>query len=367
MRNTPEIRRGQTITEGARPVPPGGAAPRGPAQREERAPEFDLVSVVSAARRAVAQGYVVDRTDPDKAYRDPGFSVPPASIAHVGLRTRIVNLIDGGGHVGRVPAAQPAHRTETLRDVVFEQSLAVQAGARLIEISQPEGIPGGPVPAFREVPTRFELIEPVNFAVQTLTETVDPNLATQAGVTNEESTVADTPFPRMVAELDRAALTRRAVRFRFSRRQWKDIGPERMSGIVMRSIAQGLARAVDAELFAAVIATGDGFPNDEAKMAETAAKGLRFDTLKAFIGTNGDGANIVQGKLYTTEGYPAELTPDVAETVLAAWDRFAVAVEPEISILVQRDSAGGLTFTVNTDMAALIPDPGFGWVMTAAA
>jgi hypothetical protein len=53
----------------------------------------------------------------------------------------------------------------------------------------------------------------------------------------------------------------------------------------------------------------------------------------------------------------------MAATLVGAFDRFAVAVEPELSILMERTRAGALVVTCWADFAALVPAPGFAWAV----
>jgi hypothetical protein len=128
---------------------------------------------------------------------------------------------------------------------------------------------------------------------------------------------------------------------------------------VLHSIALGVARAADRELISAIMLTAPG----AFSIAALAAHDLRFDDVRALIGTAGTGAQTDQGKLFAA-GVPAEVSPDSASTIIAAWHRFGVAVSPQIDLVVHRVSSdGGVVLTCFFGMRAVTPNPELAWVV----
>jgi hypothetical protein len=127
---------------------------------------------------------------------------------------------------------------------------------------------------------------------------------------------------------------------------------------VMMALALGLGKAVDRELLETIRANDVDTAPGTTFLEAFAAKGGRADELRCILGTETIGAEFVEGALYKN-GIPAELSGDVDATICGAFDRAAVAISPEIELLVERTSAGGLIFTCWADFAALVPD--YSW------
>lgn len=318
----------------------------------------DLVALLDAGRRAVARGAGREREDGTfvtDANRSPLAGVNGA----LSLRAMLPELLDSAGRVYRTPLATPAQEQRTLAAAVMENSRVVRAGAKLIEIAEPEFQGANPEPMLADVPTRFSVIEPAPFGAVALSATTDP-VVTDTGFSGDadEGTLAASVLPVSTAEIDRGALTQRAVRFEIGRSVLRQHNDGEIAAEIMQAIALGLGRAVDAELLGAINAATPAAYT----VAAAAAASVRFEELRAIVGTTGTGAAADLGNLFVS-GVPAEITADMAETLIGAWDRFAVTIEPEISILMERTRAGALVATCWADFGALVPDAGFAWAV----
>jgi hypothetical protein len=257
---------------------------------------------------------------------------------------------------------RPAGEALTLGEAVLMNSRVLQAGAHLIALPEPQLIDTKTgAPAFSEVPAGFRVVKPAPFGAISLT----------AG----EGTVTATALSGVIAAaaLDRSAMTQRAFRVTLPRSAQKNVGEAQLTAEALHAIALGLGRAVDAELLTALLATTPANFN----LGNAAAKGLRFAELRAIIGNGGTGATTAGAELRATwrtmgaefvptPSLPAELSADMDQTLVAAWDRFAVVVSPVVEVLAERiDASGGVTLTCWADFAALIPDAGFAWAVAS--
>ncbi|ULB09136.1 hypothetical protein ORIO_04235 [Cereibacter azotoformans] len=278
-----------------------------------------------------------------------------ASGGDLDLRAAVRRPVVKEGRVTAVPVTvHQAGETVTLGDVARAGSRALAAGAHLIPMVAPKPIDparSGGVVAFELVPASLRLVEPAPFSV------VAPD-----GEADEAALSAISAE----AVMDRESLTQRCFRIRIPRQRLQEIGWDAVADEVMTALGLGLGRAVDAELFAAL---------EAAELApwsvgRAAAAGVRFDELRAVVGTAGYGAAIEAGRLCarwssdpSTGGIAAELSPDLQKTLVAAWSRFAVAVSPEVRVLIERRSAVAVVMTCWLDCQALIPDERFAWTM----
>ncbi|WP_284266128.1 hypothetical protein [Roseicyclus amphidinii] len=319
-----------------------------------------LADAIKLARHAQASG---GRERPDGEFvADKRASQIAGVNASINLRAMLPDLLDGDGRVYQTPAATPAQETRTLREAVMRNSRCVQFGAKLVEIVEGEARAfGAAVPAMVEHPAAFHVIEPADFAPVTLTEDAAANAVNGGAGTRDEGDVSATTVPISTAELDRSGLTQRAVRFTVPRSTLRARNDVQIEAEIMLSLALGLGRAVDAVLLTAIIASKPAQDLANPFIDEAATLGLRFDEIAAIAGPAAFGDVVIDnGRLYL-RGVPAELSPDAARGVVGAWDRAAVAIQPEIDVLVERDRAGALTFTAWADFAPLIPSTAFFW------
>lgn len=244
---------------------------------------------------------------------------------------------------------RPAGEALTLADAVMANSRVLRAGAHLIALPEPRLIETGAAPALAETPAGLRVLEPASFAAITLD-----------GITGEgEVTASALADIIATADLDRSAMTQHAFRVNLPRSAQKDIGAEQLTAETMHAIALGLGRAIDRQLIGTLVAAATAAFVPGA----AAAKGLHLEELAGIIGTTGTGATLDQGHLYAA-GIPAQLSADLAGTLVAAWSRFAVVAAPSVDILAERtDAAGGMTITAWIDLASLAPDTGFAFAV----
>ncbi|ETD87798.1 hypothetical protein ACTTAL_12740 [Rhodobacter capsulatus] len=312
-----------------------------------------LAEILADARRQL--GYA-DHTPAGMTEPTARIRKLAATNGALSLRALLPEIVGTPSRPSMAETARPAGDALTLGEAVLANSRVLQAGAHLIALPEPKLI-DGTAPAFSEVPAGLRVVKPAPLAAIALT----------AG----EGTVTATPLADVIAAaaLDRSAMTQRAFRVSLPRSTQKGVGEAQLAAEALHSIALGLGRAVDAQLLSALVAIAPAKFN----LAAAAAKGLRFEELSAIIGTQGVGATTDAGLLYAAcppavvgaapnPSVPAELTADMAETLVGAFDRFGVVVSPEIEVLAERtDATGGLVLTCWLDMAALIPDAGFVW------
>lgn len=160
----------------------------------------------------------------------------------------------------------------------------------------------------------------------------------------------------------------KAVRFEIKRKDIKQIGNDVFVGEIMLSLIMGLARAADEILLNRII---ESLPA-EFDPSLVATQGLRFPELSAMIGTNGTGAFVTaNGELVAkpnisgwSGGIHAELTGDIDQTIIGAFNRSAVAIHENISITCERRNLqGDLVVTAYANMVALMPDPSKFWTV----
>lgn len=272
----------------------------------------------------------------------------------INLRSLLPEIVGSPSRPSVATTNRAAGEAMTLGQALLMNSRCAQAGAAVIALPEQKLIAGA---ALQEVPAGMRVIEPANFAAIPLDALTD------------EGTVATSALADIVTEgtLQRDIMTQRAFRIRLPRSDMRDIGEAQIIAEALHSIALGLGRAVDQTLLAAIIAaTPAVYTNQPVGTASTAAaRGLRWSDLSAIVGTAGAGATVDGGQLYVG-GVPAELSADMAETLVGAFDRFGVVVSPEIEVLAERiDATGGVTLTCWIDMQALLPDLANVWAVGA--
>lgn len=270
----------------------------------------------------------------------------------INLRSLLPEIVGSPSRPSVAITNRVAGEAMTLGQALLMNSRCAMAGAHVIALPEQKLIAGA---ALQEVPAGMRVIEPANFAAITLTD--------------DEGTVAASALADIVTEatLNRDTMTQRAFRIPLTRSAMRDIGEAQLTAEVLHAIGLGLGRAVDQTLLAAIIAaTPAVYTNQPVGTASTAAaRGLRWSDLSAIVGTTGQGATVDAGQLYVG-GVAAELTGDMAQTLVGAFDRFGVVVSPEIEVLAERiDATGGVVLTCWTDMQALLPDLGNVWAVGA--
>lgn len=299
---------------------------------------------------------LIDTASRQLGYADhipAGYTEPTARIRKlagtngtISLRSLLPEVTGTPARPSMAATMRPAGEAMTLGQAVLANSRVAMAGAHVILLPEPRLI-DGTAPALAEVPSGLRIIRPAPFAevIETLGEGEIP-----------ASTLAD-----IITEgaVDRAMMKQIGVRIPLPRSAMKDVGEAQLTAEVLASIALGVGSAIDRLLLSALVAaTPAAFTP-----AAAATKGIRWQELMALVGTSGAGAAADRGDLFVA-GVPAEITPDMAATIVAAYDRFAVIVSPEIDLLVTRvDAAGSVTLTGWFDAQTIIPDAGFAWAV----
>jgi hypothetical protein len=167
--------------------------------------------------------------------------------------------------------------------------------------------------------------------------------------------------------IDREALEQIAFRVQIGRSELSAHGSDVIEAQLMAAIASGAGAALDGVALRALhAATGDALSADVAPHAICGRSGVRWHELKAAIGQNAIVPTVDADRLLVG-GVHAEHTTGAAHAIVGAWDRCGVAVEREISVLIERHGIdGGLTLTAWFDACALVPDPAYFSAITNA-
>ena len=304
-----------------------------------------LEALLRGGRMAVATGGT-ERAD-GTFVRNPLMPKVAGSPGRLYLADELPDLIGEDGRAIRTPAMRDGGERVTIREMATHASRVIAAGAHLVPIRELEPRAPSGVPVLEEVPNGLTIVGPSPFGP-----------GTPIGGENE---IAATPLPWSTAELDRATTSQVAWRCEIGRREGKTRGDEELAALLYHAVTLGLAQAVDVELLAALIAANPA----PWSVGSAAAKGVRLEELAAVVGTNGAGVSgLTPGAEALLVGgvVPGELTDAIAETIVAAWSRMAVAVQDEVEVLVERrDASGKLIVTAWFNLQALIPDTGFAW------
>ena len=268
-----------------------------------------------------------------------------ASVARVSLRDLTMPSLVGtaGNAIARLPGTTQAGAKTTFSGAVIEQSRVAQAGATVFIVpAAPEPAQGGGSSgaiALRSRLATFTTVEAAPFAI----------LAD--GADAPDSTV---PVYRSVAEFEPDTAPTYSFSCTLSRRDLKDWeGTGQLPEAVLAAMGLGLARAADTCLLAAIVATTP----PAFTLAAAAARGLKFGELAALVGTAGTGASVYEDGRLRVAGVPAELTDTTAASIVGAFNRAAVAVGEEISLVAKRTNLdGSMELTAHANLIALLPD-----------
>jgi HK97 family phage prohead protease len=243
---------------------------------------------------------------------------------------------------------------------VAERSRVAQAGARILVVdpaatARPVG-EGTGVLAFQYTKQQFITVDAAPFA---LTSEGTPEVPALPEVPEAAS-----PVSRLEVRLGASgtfAGPSYAVRFKLTRQQMRDVPEDQLLQELVSSIALGLARAADHALLSAIVAST---PAPFSLAAATAAD-LQFGQLRAIVGTGGHAAAVGQDGTLRAAGIQAELTSQIAPTVVGSFGSAGVAVHDSLRIHVLRVGGTDLVITCFADFQAMIPDPKFFWLAAA--
>lgn len=301
--------------------------------------EFEEMLV--AARNAMPGNIRIagQGTDQERYQSIPGMSRVAGINGSMSLRQVLPQLPGTEGRTYNIPAGS----TVSMEASLLNRSRVVQAGARLIPITMPPPPDNAPAGAFYTRPRSFTILESANFVAA---DDATPAIAQS--------------LPFQEAPIDLGQMRTRAVRFDMSRREQKGMSDSELSARIMTSIAHGLANLVDQELLDEIDAAEMLTPFS---LSDAAASGVRFDELRALVGTAGAGAQVDNGRL-NVAGVPAELTAETASTFVGSFDRSAIAVMDDLRLIVERKGANGrLLVTCWVDLLPLLPDDTYFWVV----
>lgn len=305
--------------------------------------EQRLLEVLVAARRALPFRDLDYRTGDERGHRLPQ---PAASILH---------LVIGEDHLPDFAAPEANRHSErlTIAESVLSQSCVMRAGARLLAEPKSKPLPGKNSAIFTRVPTGLTLARPAPF---------------RSGADVDDDPAVLTPLADILAD-DRVErpddMAAYSFRVSLGRREIGQRPDGELLELVLWSISQGLARAVDAELLGAIAASSPGMFS----LGRAATKGVKFADLRCLVGVHetgvgnagGPGYGDAAGGLYVNS-IPAELCASTPDTIIADFGKFGVALGGEITLLVERTAGdGSVTLTVHASMRAVLPDAGYAW------
>lgn len=304
-----------------------------------------LTEAITQARFAVAHT-VRERPGLEPQY----LPKKPAVLRTLNLKsTFLPSLFDKEGRMIAAPIGMPAAETIALDAAAIKASRVAQAGAHvIIRDNQLSPIPVGTTGdmMLADVVSTFSTIEPAAYA----------NVADDADV----SVTGSLPIHR--ATIDWSTAQSVAVRFTVPRATQKQHDQELFSAELLIALTLGLGRAADRLLLAAINATTP----DAFTLAAAAAQGLKAGELRALVGTAATGAEFRADGQLIVEGIKAEMTGDMTGTLVGAWDRAAVAIGQDVSLLAERTNVNGtLDVTAWAYMVPLLPDASKFWTVTA--
>lgn len=245
------------------------------------------------------------------------------------------------------PIANMAGETIPMDAAIISASMAAKSGAHiLIRPDQTSAMPvgtSGEVVLAKQV-SHFVTVEAAPFA------TVEDD---------EDAALSDLPVSRAHLDWENAASV--AVRFQLSGSSQKEPGAEQYADELMTAISIGLARAADKLLLAKIVESAP----ETFSIGKVAAQGISANELRGIVGTGGAGGSFNNDGKFMASGVPAELTGDMQETIIGAFNRCAVAIHEDVSILAERINANGaLNVTCWASMIPLVPDTGKFWAVS---
>lgn len=309
-----------------------------------------LLPIFEAAREAVGFRHFHDAAGEIRATTKK----PAASVGHLSVRTIDLTPVVGlnSGSQLSDPLRIKAGHVLPLDTAIIEGSRVAQAGATVFVVpTATQAVTTGvtengqvPVIGMYERPSSYTVTNPAPFAV-----------------VPDGSEVADSALPLVRDQLKLDNFPAVGVRFVISRQDAKLYGEGVLSDAALVSIALGLANAADACLLSALAAAD--LPTFS--LAAAAAKGLRFNELRAIAGTAAAGAQVGADGVLRVAGVQAELSNQTAASIAGSFQRAAVAISDDLNVLAERrNTQGDLIVTCWANMAALTPDLSAFWKVT---
>ncbi|EOU9536105.1 hypothetical protein ACOJCT_004395 [Cronobacter dublinensis] len=272
---------------------------------------------------------------------------------------------DGNGDITQFIAVEPASvRYLSLNDVLTpkggqqttfngtlaERSLVAQAGAEIIRVpgpmsQQPTGQTGDV--KMHKVTDRFITIEPGKF-----TKVAD----------DEEITISEKPY--LVAAFDHNTAPSYGVGYTISRSQLKHEFPDdTVLRVVNTAIERGVADLADFILLNYLETNAQTLADATFKglAKAAAARGLRWDEVRAIAGGNCTGLEVDGAGILRAFGARAEISNQTTKTIVGAFNRSAVAIDDDIRVTARRVLNGAVEVVVWVNASALVPSATAFW------
>lgn len=308
-------------------------------------------------QRLIALAASAQKAQPVVAHVAPGnvephaYSRAPAGMSAI-LRLsddHLPDLIDADGRVTRTPFAAPTGQSLRLDAAIAAASRVVQAGAHLIvhaNTGSDDAVGAEGVIGVRRRYSQLRAIEAAPFN--------DP--------VADDGDLVVSNHPIFSAEIDWENARQLGFRVELTRSELRNPGLETIAAEIMAAVALGIARAADRLVLQACAASAA----TSFSMAAAAARGLKWDELRAFSCLDGAGIVGGDGRLRVA-GVPAELSGDSAVSVIGAFSRSGIAIHDEVTLMFERRGlSGGLSVTAWLAMQPLVP-AGIGAFWTVAA
>lgn len=306
-----------------------------------------LVELMDEASRALPYSTKSRGMDADPLY----IKKKAASLRTLVLNKTALPKLDENGQLVSAPHANIAGQSVPCSVAIANGSRVAEAGASLIFLPEhfgPQFVEQGRVAMkmHPDFPRHFVNVDAAQFA-----EIPD------------DQDVPTTPRPIHLGPITLDGLRQYSVRMEVNHKEQVTRGGEQVANEILAGIVAGISRTVDAVYLGTVLAA-----NPEAfSVAKAAAKGAKVESLRALVGTTGAGAGWRgDGKFAVAGGIAAELTAATASTVVGWFERGAVVLGPDLSILAERLNVNGdLTVTAWFSLEAVIPDPAQFWTVSA--
>lgn len=290
---------------------------------------------------------------PFSASQPNGYIPTPMKRAMVlPLRTTsLVGLFDADGNITHTPDGALAGEVITLSGGITANSRVANAGAHVILRTESTNVfqVGNTTDAvvFERAPARFVNVDAAPFA--TVAEDADAPSIDKASIVHAADLTAAWGAAKM-----------KALSMELKRSDLHSVKTDELLAEIMTATTLGLARAADELLLSAITAaTPDAFT-----LAALASRGLQLGDVRALAGTSATGAAVGADGALRVAGVPAELTPDMAGTLIGAWDRAGVAINDEVTVIFERVNPNGrLALSVWATMLPVVPDPSVFWTV----
>lgn len=310
-------------------------------------PSTYLRELLADAQKQVAFSAV---TPP--GYQEPTafFKKAPARVGTLNLNTSNLHTLladDASMATPIIPLATPGGETMTMAAAILMLSRVAAAGAHIITRPDPSRaiVVGAtdPIAGVETIARYFNNIEAAPFSQVA-----------------DDAEINASPFPVSRATIDWNHSIQKSVRFELKRSYLRQYGNDLVVAEIEMAMVLGLARAADAVLLAAINASMPG----AFSVGTAAAQGLRIEELRALVGTAGAGAAFRGDGAFTAANIPADITADMATTLVGAFNRAAVAIHEEVTLIAERrNTQGDLIVTAHANMIPLVPSAGKFWTV----